>query len=265
MNNLREHSPGHWLLEELNRFLQSQNDAIGQNAFQKWIFNVKVMYLVLKDCDCELNLLPTTSDPNTFIQSCIKELTSKLPKSQIMAFLNKLLKGKCSKKLIARIEDNPPQDSNLKWLFGLELAELGEKIEHWFYDQLLQLKGSILQDNVVLSSVNFMTNVRNKMHQQSDFLIIFWKRKLVISVEMKQRITHVNKFDQALNQLHQNHKLFEERLGDQFSPGWTFHPVICVEKDILLSNNRHYISMETEKSLWLERYSSTISSGDSRT
>ena len=97
-----------------------------------------------------------------------------------------------------------------------------------------------------------MTNVRNKMHRESDFLIISWNRKLVISVEMKQKITHVNKFDEALDQLHQNHTLFEERLGDQFSHGWTFYPVICVANDNFLMNSRHYISMETEICPWLE-------------
>ena len=253
--NLKEHTPEQWLFKELNGFLQSQKETIGQDTFQKWIFNVKIMYLVSKELkDCQLNLQPTTSDLNTFVQSCIKELTLKLPTSPLITFLNELLhRGKGAKKrLIAEIEKNRPHDSNLKWLFGLELAEIGEKIEHRFYDKLLPLKDNILQDTVVLSSVNFMTNVRNKMHRESDFLIIFWKRKLVISVEMKQKITHVNKLDETLEQLNQNHELFEERLGDQLSPGWTFYPVICVEKDTLLLNSRHYISMETEISPWLE-------------
>ena len=93
--NLKEHTPEHWLFKELNGFLQSQNNTIGQDAFQKWIFNVKVMYLVLKELkDCKLNLQPTTSDFNIFIQSCIKELTSKLPTSPTITFLTELLSGK---------------------------------------------------------------------------------------------------------------------------------------------------------------------------
>ena len=256
LTNLKEYTPEHWLSKELDRFLQSQNDSIGQDAFRNWIFNVKIMYLISQELkDCQLNLQPTTLDPNTFVHSCIKELKSKLPTSPLIIVLNEMLRGKAKgakKLLVAKIEANPPQDSNLKWLFELELAELGEKIEHWFYDQLLPLKDDILQDTVILSSVNFMTNVRNKMHRESDFLIMSWKRKLVISVEMKQKMTHVDKFDETLDQLYQNHDIFEQRLGDQFGSGWTFYPVICVEKDTLLLNNPHYISMETEIRPWLE-------------
>ena len=208
--NLQEHSPNHWLCKELSLFVGYRKYPVARlSAFQNWIFNVKILFLVSKELkDHPLNLIPTTDCLDRFVKSCINELTLKLPASPLITVLSELITNKSARKsLLAQIAKDPPQDSNLRWLFGLELAELGEKIEHWFYEQLLTLKDDILQNTVVLSSVNFMTNVRNKMHRESDFLIICWKRKLVISVEMKQKITHVNKFDETLEQLLKNHAL----------------------------------------------------------
>ena len=146
-------------------------------------------------------------------------------------------------KISSMIERNPSGDSNLLWIFGLKLTELGEKIEHSFYNQLLPLKDDALQDTVVLTSVNFLTNVRNKMHhKEADFLIISWKRKLIISIEMKSEL----KNDRVFQQLDSNHQLFEERLGDQLEPGWTFFPVVCVGNSSISITSQHFITVETE-------------------
>ena len=82
------------------------------------------------------------------------------------------------------IEDTPSNDSNLLWLFGLVLSEVGEKLEHWLYDQLLPLKDDVLQDTAVLSSLIFLTNIQKKMHKETEFLIISSERKLIISIEL---------------------------------------------------------------------------------
>ena len=51
LENLQIHSADHWLTEELKNFMQTQNgsDNIDKNAFDKWIVNLKIMYLVYEE------------------------------------------------------------------------------------------------------------------------------------------------------------------------------------------------------------------------
>ena len=187
------------------------------------------------------------SDLGVFVQACINEIPPSSRERSIKTFLRETLFKKNFKKLLKqKIEENPPQDSNLRWIFGLELSELGEQLEHWFFDQLLLFEHN-LKDTIVLSSVNFLTNVKNKMHKESDFLIISWKRKLIISVELKQELTN----DRVFQQLDSNHQIFEERLGDQLEPGWTFFPVACVQNNSISITNNHFITIDTNINLWL--------------
>uniref|UniRef100_A0A7M5V782 Chromosomal replication initiator protein DnaA ATPAse domain-containing protein n=1 Tax=Clytia hemisphaerica TaxID=252671 RepID=A0A7M5V782_9CNID len=250
--NLKKDSPGHWMTMEFEHFMQTQNgaDRIDKNAFDKWIVNLKIMYLVIDEFKTDNNILPTTtSDLGVFVLRCIKKLPSTSPEPELKTFLRECLFEKNFKKLLKqKIEENKTQDSNLRWLFDLELSELGEHVEHSFYDQLLPLKNDILQDTVVLSSVNFLTNVRNKMHKEADFLIISWQRKLIISVEMKSEL----KKDRVFEQLDSNHQLFEERLGDQLETGWTFFPAVCVGNSSISITTQHFVTMETDVKLWLE-------------
>ncbi|XP_066910457.1 uncharacterized protein [Clytia hemisphaerica] len=271
LDNLKEHSLGHWLTVELDAFLQTQynTDRIDKKALDKWIMNLRIMYLVTQELKIDqTNLLPTTTDLGIFVQGCITELVRRKSfGSKVLAFLrirpnisllesllcdfnlNKIVRKSFKQKVISMIERNPSTDSNLLWLFGLELSELGEKVEHWFYDQLLPLKDDILQNTVVLSSVNFLTNVRNKTHREADLLIISWQRKLIISIEMKDEL----KNDRVFQQLDSNHQLFEERLGDQLESGWIFYPVVCVGNESVSFSSRHYITMETDIKPWLTR------------
>ena len=145
------------------------------------------------------------------------------------------------------IVDTPSEDSNLLWLFGFELSDIGEKLEHWFFEQLLPLKDGILKNTVVLSSLTFLTNLQNKMHKETDFLIISWEKKLILSIELKRTIAD----DKVFQQLEKSHQIFEERLGDQLKSGWTYFPVVCVENDNLSVNSLHYINTETEINPWL--------------
>uniref|UniRef100_A0A7M5WX47 Uncharacterized protein n=1 Tax=Clytia hemisphaerica TaxID=252671 RepID=A0A7M5WX47_9CNID len=148
----------------------------------------------------------------------------------------------------------------MKWFFGLLLSELGEKGEHLFYDKLHSIKDdTVLQDTLILNSINFFTNVQNKMNQEIDVLIFCWTKKLIICIEIKRILN-----TKAFNQLEKYHKLIEERMSDQLGPGWTYHPVVCVEKDALFFNNQHYITHETDLKFWLssllQRYS-TVPTG----
>ena len=152
-----------------------------------------------------------------------------------MRFNKFYFKGSNIKKEIdALLEGKLPSHSTINWLFGLRLSELGEKGEHSFYDQLCSIKDDpVLQDIVILNSINFLTNVQKKMHQEIDVLLFSWTRKLVIAVEIKRTLTA-----KAFEQLNKYHKLIEERLSDQLGHGWTYHPVVCVEKDNLSFNNQ---------------------------
>ncbi|XP_066910542.1 uncharacterized protein [Clytia hemisphaerica] len=254
VNNLLYHSPDYWLTIELHNFMQTQSGehrTIDKKEFDQWVFNLKIMYLVIEELNNEqLNLPSTTSSIEVFVQACINKFPSNSPESALKTLLRQDLSRRISKdkkNLKKLVEDNPPQDSNLKWLFDLELSQLGEKHEQWIYNQLLSLKDDVLQDTVVLSSPCFLTNVKNKMHKEMDFLIISWKRKLIISIEAKRSLFS----DKAFDQLESNFRIFEERLGDQLGSEWIFFPVVCVENDSYLINSKHYITTETEIQPWL--------------
>ena len=191
--------------------MSTQNaDSIEILAFDKWILNLQIMYLVIKELKTDQVALPaTTSELGVFVQGCIAVLPTQ---PALKTFLQQNLLSKNLKKLVKQmVENTASEDSNLQWLFGLELSELGEKLEHWFYNQLLPLQDDILQDTVFLSSLNFFTNLQNKMHKETDFLIISWQKKLIISIELKMNDAN----EKVFKQLERSHQIFEERLGDQ--------------------------------------------------
>ncbi|XP_066926240.1 uncharacterized protein [Clytia hemisphaerica] len=255
VNNLFNHSPDYWLTIELHNFMLTQfgeHRTINQKDFDQWVFNLKIMYLVIESGELnneQLNLPSTTSSIEDFVQACINKFPSNSPGSALKTLLRQYPSKRISfkKNLKKLVEDNPPQDSNLKWLFDLELSQLGEKVEQWMYNQLLPLRDDVLQDTVVLSSPSFLINVQKKMHKEIGFLIISWERKLIISIEAKRELGT----DTAFLQLELNFRIFEERLGDQLGSEWIFFPVVCVENDSLLINSKHYITTETEIQPWL--------------
>ncbi|XP_066931381.1 uncharacterized protein [Clytia hemisphaerica] len=264
-DNLNQSSPDYWLTNELHLFVQSQKSGhfIDKNLFDQWILNLKMMYLVAKELQSGDFKLPSIlADRTAFVQGCLEVLTARslenadstsTAESDLRTVLTDFTSQKSEKFLkrdvLSLIRESPPQDPNLNWIFGLELATIGERLEHWFFGQLLLLKDDILKDTVVLSSVNFMTNVRNKKHRELDSLIISWSRKLIISVEMKLSLKDEKVFDQ----LDQNHQIFEERLGDRFQPGWTFYPLVVVEHtDSFSTDNLHFMTSETEVKSRLE-------------
>eukprot|EP00111_Clytia_hemisphaerica_P005277 TCONS_00015242-protein len=146
------------------------------------------------------------------------------------------------------IENNSPIDFNLKWFFGLDIAELaGEEGEHCSFDDLVSLKDeTCLQNAIILHSATFLTDIASKEHQEFDFLIFFPARKLLIGIESKRQLT-----DTAFTQLNTYYRLFEEGLSDQLGPGWTFFPVISVQKDLVKFQNHHYIHSDTDINIWL--------------
>ncbi|XP_066917654.1 uncharacterized protein [Clytia hemisphaerica] len=244
--NLKEHSPTYWLTKELETFMQTQNndDSIDKKSFGKWILNLQIMYLAISELKTDQGTLPqTTLDIGVFVQGCLAVLSPTSPLGTLLRKNPKNLK----KQIKQMIEETPSNDSNLRWLFTLELSEVGEKVEHWLYDQLLPLKDDILQNTVVLSSLIFLTNVQKKMHKETDFLIICWERKLIISIELKRTIADNKVFEQ----LESNHRVFEERLGDQLVSGWTYFPVVGVEHDNLSVKSQHYITIQTDIKKWL--------------
>ncbi|XP_066924152.1 uncharacterized protein [Clytia hemisphaerica] len=248
LDNSKQNSPMNWFTRELEAFMSTQHggESIDAKDFQRWTLNLQIIYLAIVELKTDQTTLPsTTSDLRVFIQSVIAALPSP---SALKTLLCKNLSAKILRKQIKQmVENNSTEDSNLQWLFGLELSDTGEKMEHWFYNQLVALKDDTLRDTVALSSLTFMTNLKSKMHKEIDFLIISWQRKLIISVELKRTVADEKVFEQ----LESNHRIFEERLGDQLKSGWTYFPVVCVEKDALSVNSQHYVTMETEIKAWL--------------
>ena len=93
LNNLKEHSTEYWLTKELQTFMQTHDgtDCIDQKAFDRWVVNLKIMYLVITELKTDkVNLPSTTSDLGVYVQACINEI-SKSPKSAIKTFLQEFL------------------------------------------------------------------------------------------------------------------------------------------------------------------------------
>uniref|UniRef100_A0A7M5WX24 Uncharacterized protein n=1 Tax=Clytia hemisphaerica TaxID=252671 RepID=A0A7M5WX24_9CNID len=264
LDNLKKDSPAHWFTRELQSFhcrhwltkgpqafseLQENNTdrEINGKEFSNWILNVKIKYLMVKELETVNITLPSTTEDNyKFIEACIQELASKSPGSKLEQTLKKTLKD-VKKEVENLVKQNPPSHPTIKWLFGLVLSELGEKGEHSLFRKLYSLKDDhVLEDTVILSSISFLTNVQKKMHQEIDVLLFSWTKKLIIAVEIKRTLTI-----KAFDQLDKYHKLIEERLSDQLGQGWTYHPVVLVEKDDLSFNNQHYIDQETDLKCWL--------------
>ncbi|XP_066922338.1 uncharacterized protein [Clytia hemisphaerica] len=253
LQNLQEHSPEDWFTKALVDFLQTpmggafNEERIDQKAFENWIQNVKVKYLVFQELGKENVTLPeTTLESNTFISDCVKQIKLTKPDSKLL----KAFKGKKTKSLMKTlIEEDLPDNPTMKWFFDIELSERGEFVERKLFEELVTLKNDeVLQDVVILQSAIFMTDVGNKKHQEFDFLIFSWSKKLIIGIEVKTQLSSKRPFEQ----LDKYHSIFEERLGDQLGKGWTFCPAIYVAKDKFLLQNRHYISKDTNIKLWLK-------------
>ncbi|XP_066926810.1 uncharacterized protein [Clytia hemisphaerica] len=262
LDNLTKGSPNYWFTEQLQTFIQNQgmtSETVHQiNAadFTKWLLNVKITHLVANELSVNsLTLPPSMSEHDVFLKGCIAELRSKSTASQLQTTLQSCLlkfpsnggKKNLKREVEKLVEQNPPQDSNLLWFFELQLSERGEEIEHTIFDRFLSMKeDSVLNDTVILQSVCFLTDVKKKKHQEFDLVIFSWSRKLVIGIEMKRQLT-----DTAFEQTEKYHRLFEKRLGDQFGDGWTFVPIICVEKNTETFESLHYISINTDIKMWL--------------
>ncbi|XP_066912963.1 uncharacterized protein [Clytia hemisphaerica] len=260
LDNLNRQSPTDWLSIEFKAFMATQNgDYIDKKSFDQWKLNLQIMYLVSEEM--KPNQVPleqsTTFELSVFVPMCIEVLldTSTLKKElkdNLSNILEETFLEKLKKVVKQRIKRSPPSDdSNLNWLFGLGSVEIGERIEHWFYDQLLWLKDDTLQNTVVLSGPDFYTNLRrrDKQNKEIDFLIISWERKLIISIEFKRTLID----DKAFEQLKSTRRFFEEGLGDQFKSEWKYFPVVGVENDKLSLGDKslHYITMDTKIKPWL--------------
>ncbi|XP_066925663.1 uncharacterized protein [Clytia hemisphaerica] len=268
--NLLKTLPDFWFTKEFDAFMRnnqqqnqqststgnSQSHDIDQTAFDKWRFNAKIMHLMIEfSGTSNLNLPATTLGKDKFIEGCLatlKTLSSRPTRPEGQQELQDVLKGNkgnTKKNIIKLYNENPPTNEMAKAILEMELSDIGEQSEHSLFEQLSSKAApKILENAVVLSSVNFLTDLKNKRHQEFDFVIIFWQRKLIIGVEIKRQLTANTT---AFKQLDKYHKQFEERLGDQLGDGWTFFPTIYVQNDNGLSETQHFINTNTDIPVWL--------------
>uniref|UniRef100_A0A7M5WLF9 Uncharacterized protein n=1 Tax=Clytia hemisphaerica TaxID=252671 RepID=A0A7M5WLF9_9CNID len=248
LDNLKQESPEYWLTKELDAFLQTQalNNEIKQDEFNKWMVNLMTLYLMKRELPNVDFQLPSTTCEN-FVKESRKKVSEISPNSELEETLQY---GNIKKNVKKEIKNSPPEDVTLKWLFNVELSQRGDKIERTFFEELLSLrKDSVLEDTIILPSVHFMTNIKNKMHQEFDILIFSWSRKLIIGVEIKKNLTaHTNAFEQLENY----HFIMESQLGDLFGEGWKFFPVVCSENQDYPVTTQHYITLDTDVKTWLE-------------
>uniref|UniRef100_A0A7M5WY39 Uncharacterized protein n=1 Tax=Clytia hemisphaerica TaxID=252671 RepID=A0A7M5WY39_9CNID len=230
LENMSTNSPRHWFATDFQAFIQTQKSVSGttlteinSKEFDQWITKSKIKHLVVKELQNDQNIPQMTIDIDIFIQKCLIALQQQSKNgSNLEIFLQqcsvkvKLPRGRnkvkadVNNKLVS--EPNVCEDSNIKWLWDLQLSDLGEEVEHWFFDQLQSIKDGTLNDLVILQSSQFMTNVGNKKHREYDLLILSHSRKLVIGIELKRTST-----DQALlkacSQLEKYRTSLEETLG----------------------------------------------------
>ncbi|XP_066916934.1 uncharacterized protein [Clytia hemisphaerica] len=254
LKNLKEHRPKDWLIREVSSFIASQpksDDIFDSKAFENWKLNLKITYIIRDLTGANKIALPETISKN-FIEDCIKRVSSHETLSEIKDFLEKLEKCKKHRNIKEIVNDKIDSlnidDSNLNKLFNLEFSTLGKDVEKWFREQLDPLKDGILKEAVILCPTIFF-NVEEKKHREMDCFIIFYKRKLIISIEMKRTIYT----DSVFKQIDKNHRLFEEKLGNQFSSEWSFFPVVCAKfSDGINVKSKHFITMETKVDEWLQ-------------
>ena len=256
LDNLVRNSSDFWFTPELQALVQNQADPgeINGKDFTNWTLNIKIMHLIKRQGATEMTLPSSMLENKDFIQDCIDKINRKQSPnlSQIYNLLttcktasNKTIKTEVEQQL----EIHPIEHPILKWILALNLSDQGEKLEHWLFDQLNRESESLV-DTVILQSVTFQTDLRNKKHQEIDLLIFSWSRKLILAIEAKRSLTSETAFDQ----INKYHKLFEEKLSDQLDSGWTYLPVVCVEKPVPnVPENDHYITMETDVGQWLSK------------
>ena len=100
----------------------------------------------------------------------------------------------------------------------------GDKAEHFVYSGLEEALGSVDSNGVVvLHGCSIRLGLtKDAPVQEYDFLIIDFRRKIIIGIEAK------NKFDtKAFKQLPKYQQVVEKFLGDQLDSSWKFIRVAC--------------------------------------
>ena len=187
LDNLIELSPYHWFTCEFETFMASQNGGssmsnaikVNEQKFQDWLSNIKLMYMINEEFKKEKLSLPcTVVSFDVFLKGCIEELKRIAPETDLEEELSRFSRSKngkksCNKMVNKFIQNNPPKDSNIRWIFDLTFSVRGEVVERWFFEQLAvgNDRARFLQDLVILTNSDILRNPKNRMSQELDLLI----------------------------------------------------------------------------------------------
>ena len=265
--NLKDNNPDHWFTKELHNFLNNpeigernvtgdDNPGINEQKFRDWIMNVKTIFVLKEEIKNWQTIPDTRLDKDEFTNQL--ELNSKEIEKNIREIVERSSESSKNefKKKIKKLLKKKSIDPMMKWFFSSSLSEQGEEVELWFFEKLLELKkDKVLEDVVILRSANVITNLpgsEKNTQKEFDFILISWSRQLIIGVETKRSLRNDQAPDKAMEQLQKSRTLFEEKLGDQIGRGWTFFPVLCIQKEHFDCETPHLITMDTDIKAWMD-------------
>jgi len=139
------------------------------------------------------------------------------------------------KKYTKRWLKKHPPTSNLlqRFLSNISRSD-GEMVEHFLYKKLKCLQNDILQQTVLLHTVNIKIKNYKSEH---DFVIFCPTRKLIVSIEVKRTLNSVTSV-KAIQQLDRLYDLLKNRFEDDLK-GWCFYPAIFTfNNEFKLSSNQ---------------------------
>ena len=143
---------------------------------------------------------------------------------------------------------NPPSSNLLQRFLSNVSRTCGEMVEHYLYNKLKVLENNILQETVLLHTVNI--KIKNYKCEH-DFVIFCPKHNLIIGIEVKRTLNSVTSA-KAVKQLDRLYDLLKNRFEDDLR-GWHFFPAIFTFNNELQLSSNQIITKATDFREWLTK------------